>query len=291
MKFEKRASKYPMLNDGDWLRSQYIGCSLSLSQIAKLAGCLHCNVRAALLKHGVPLRTKGDGQKNRYKQNGFDDHFVFAQSVIEGCLLGDGSLRAENVKSDDSVPYFSKKNKHYDHVMFVANKVFAKNVKDRVTDVINYGYTPSGTPAFFFSTLTHASLRGLYREWYPAREDHKKIVPQSLKVNAEVLLHWFLDDGYSYWVNRQDKSSIRVQFATQSFSKDDLDVLVEKVKNEFGLLMYPRLHRRHGVVKGTGWQVDLSEKRQQVAMFFDIVGPPPVPSLSYKWKSFGDQDA
>ena len=105
-----------------------------------------------------------------------------------------------------------------------------------------------------------------------------------------VLLHWFLDDGYSYIVNRKyknpkwNKRKVRVLFSTQSFQKEELELLAKKILDNLGLKVYVRFHRRNGKVLGTGYELELSEKKSNITLFYDIIGPPPVPSLAYKWK-------
>lgn len=281
----KYALLFEELRNRDWLYKKYIDDKLSLNQIGKLIGCNHSAVRNALIKHKINIRSKGEGLRNA-KRNGVD-HFVFNKSVIEGALLGDGGLKKQNKYSDDSYPSFCKRNIHYDHNLYFSNILFSKNPEKRIIECDN-STGLGGTTIFNLSSLTHEELVPLYKEWYPKENNYIKVIPRSINMDKEVLLHWFMDDGYSYRVLKTLKGKkynyIRVQFATQSFTKNDLDFICNKVYETFKLTITPRFHQRHGVIKGNGYFLELSNNQEQVEKFFEVIGTPPVPSLAYKWK-------
>lgn len=267
------------LEDGEWLRQKYIEEKLSLLKIGKILNSNFNHVRSAILRHGISLRTRSEGQKIRYNQDGYEDYFCFNKSVIEGCLLGDGGLVKYNKYNHNSFPSFAKGNIGYDHVKFVADILFTKDAHKRIAERDN----ASGQNMFRLSTLTHFELNVLYHDWYPDYNNYEKLIPDSLKINKEVLLHWFMDDGYSYWVKYKEKYRyLRVQFATQCFTKESCDKLYEKIKEHTGLNIRPRYHQKHGKIAGYGYYMELSQK--QNLDFFNIIGPCPVPSMEYKWK-------
>lgn len=276
----KFITKYKELGDESWLREHYLDKKLSLNQIAELVGCKYGGVRNAIVRKNIPLRSRGEGLRN----NPNEDFFVFDKSVVEGALLGDGSLKKQNKESADSYPVFCKGNKNYDHVLYVANLLFSKNAKDRIGES-NSESDFGKSNMFRLSSLTHSELIPLFLDWYPESNGYEKLVPESIEITASVLLHWFLDDGYSYWITAKKKYRyLRVQFATQSFQKDELDLLSEKINAIFGLKFYPRLHERHGEIKGSGYFMELSQAQNMD--FFDVIGPCPteIPSMAYKWK-------
>ena len=275
--------RHEKLGDRQWLYQKYWEEKLSLNEIGVIVGCKHSSVRHALVRSGIQIRTRGEGLRNA--RRGGDDWFVLDRSMVEGCLLGDGGLVRENKYSGDSFPFFSVATVHYDHAMWMGKQLFSQSPELRVKE--RYGGGFGGGSIFRVNTNVHTELMDLYQQWYPEENGFGKIVPPSLVVDEKVLLHWFLGDGYTYFVNRpkcKTTRRVRVQFATQSFSLSDLNLLCEKVKDKFGLVMKPRFHRRHGVVKGTGYYVELSEAKNEAAKFYEIIGPPPVASLAYKWK-------
>ena len=60
-------------------------------------------------------------------------------------------------------------------------------------------------------------------------------------------------------------------------------MISKKIYAKFGLIIKPRFHQRNGKVAGSGYEMCLSETQQQVKLFYDIIGPCPVPSMEYKW--------
>lgn len=274
-----RASKYKLLNDSEWLREKYITDGLSTEQIKELVGCASCaSVAKYLRNHNIDVRTKSAG----HRMNRVDDGFIFCKDVLEGCLLGDGFMRSSKPNSPDSFPFFSKRNIHYDHVKFVGDSIFKSNSERRIKDMPNNTTLGNGR-IFYLSTLTHPELMDMYRTWYPPSNNFKKIIPESIEVTENLLLHWFLDDGYSYYYTRLQKYTYRrVEFACMGFEKEELEKLCHKVFNKFGITMFVRVHKRKGVILGTGCEVHV--KQGDISRFYDIIGPPPVPSLAYKWK-------
>jgi len=275
--------KYPQLNDLEWVRHEYISLEQSLNQIAKKCNAPFNSVRQALIRAGVRLRTKGNGQRLFRNQN---DYLIFNKPVIEGCLLGDGSMTSHS-RSDDSAPVFRKTNIGYDHVLFVASQIFSQNAETRIKESKNKGFEGyTSQPIFHLRTLTHPEMMPMYRAWYPPENDYIKVIPESIEITPDLLLHWFMDDGYSYYFNKKSGKKIyrylRVMFCTQSFQKEELEMLCKKIKQATGLVMTLRFHQKNGEVSGTGYELALSQK--QIIDFFDIIGPCPVSSLSYKWK-------
>jgi hypothetical protein len=285
--------KYPLLNDAQWLKSKYEDEKFSINAIAALVGNAEPgHVYQRLCRCGVKIRTKSEGHVFSREDDGFVLNEM-TKSVIVGALLGDGSLSSSNKKSDGSCPSFRKTNIYYDHVSWVAQLLFGDKWKSRVTERWTKGLGfGNGQPRriFCIQGLTRKELMYYFRKWYPPENNYKKVVPKDIEINKTVLLHWFLDDGYSYKVVKKWKTKagihtremIRVQFATEGFQKEELEMLCDKIKNQLGLIMYPRFHQRHGKIDGTGYHLELSQK--QISQFFKIIGPPPIKSLAYKWK-------
>lgn len=269
-----KSRKYPKLNDEQWLRQKYLKEGVSAVKIGEIIGVKTSNsVRQSLIRFGIPLRNSSDAQTHNRESDGL----VLNLPVIEGCLLGDGSLSVYNKNSAICKASFQKKNIHYDHVMFVANQIFNKNPEDRIKKSGNkvngkfYSY-------FCLSSYKHKSLRDLYNRWYPDWNNQKKIIPEDLSVSAEMLLHMFLDDGSSHHRRKESKTKqIAITLSTQCFEKENQEIFVDKVKSKFGLQMSVKT-----TGDGTGWRIQVPQS--QTPLFYEIIGPPPVESLAYKWK-------
>jgi len=282
-----RDSKYTLLNDVDWLRERYTIEGKSTVEIANIVRCSSPQtVCQSLRKHGIHVRSKSEGHLVKRQGDGLilDDTTL---SIITGCLLGDGFFSRNRGTGN---PQFRKNNIYYDHQLFVAKQLFGEKYKERISGPFanDGGLSKNSKPLFHLRSLVHPELLYLYDLWYPESNEYKKIIPENIPLNSTVLLHWFLDDGYSYKAQRRypnpkyNKEVTRCYFCTQSFRLEELSFLCERIKDIFCITMKPRFHQRHGIVAGTGYEIEIWESC--VKDFFDIIGPSPVNSLSYKWK-------
>jgi len=277
----KIKSKYHQLNDKEWLYNKYIIEELSTNDITKIVGAKTQNsVRQHLIKHGIEVRSISEGLTIGRK----DDGFIINLPVIEGCLLGDGYLNSYNKESDLSYPCFLKKNKNYDHIKFVSQLLFGEKWEMRISEgdrILNnkrFNY-------FSIRSLSNKDLMPVFRRWYPEWNDYKKVIPEDLEVSSELMLHLFLDDGCSCLRKRKKlgkspkikERQIIITLCTECFSEKDQKNLALKIYDCFGLDIKVR-----SANSGTGWRMYVLQS--QADLFYEIIGPCPVPSMEYKWK-------
>lgn len=256
-----RPAKYQNLTK-DFLEQKYLKENWSTVEIAKLIGCDPRLVGIKLKNYGIQLRSLSSShRKNAYTFNGDRD-------VLYGSLLGDGSLLRRNIKTDIGLASFSKKNIGYDHVWFVGQAILGSDPTNRIEE----SHPKGGKTAFRFRTQTCEEFLLEYKRWYPNK---KKVVPRDLRLNKKIILHWFMDDGHSSWKNKQ-KTRIALGFSTESFLKSDCEYLCDEFA-KLGCEAY--LGKSHG---GEGYKVFLRASSHDG--FFDLIGPCPVASMSYKWK-------
>ncbi len=62
----KRTSKYPLLNDKQWLIDKYVEQQLSIKEIAKISGSTPGNVSSALVVLGIKTRNSQEAFKVKY---------------------------------------------------------------------------------------------------------------------------------------------------------------------------------------------------------------------------------
>lgn len=274
---EKNGSEsemYPLLNDEQWLRKRYLDEGKSLTQISELVGAKnHNSVRQGLQRFGISIRNISDGLTLHRE----DDGFVMNESVFTGCMLGDATMKCWNRESPQSYPAFRKKNKSYDHVMYVAGLFFGEKAKERVKPADGW-LKGKLFPAFRMDSYCHKELRPYFDKWYPAENKYAKVVPSDIRIDEAVLLHWFMDDGSTSF-RPERNNSVRLWFCSESFSREDNQQLCDLTNDVFSLRMKP-----HPCDHGTGWRIKIPES--QTNKFFDIIGPCPVevPSMGYKWK-------
>lgn len=275
-------SKYKELNDKEWLREKYIEEGFSLQDIAEFVGAKnHNSVRQAALFHGIEVRNISDG----LTFNREDDFFFIEESIVTGCLLGDAGLRCWNKSSDKSYPSFYKRNIHYDHVMYVASRIFSENPENRVK-MREEKLNEKIHSVFELRSLTHRELLPYWKRWYPSENNFSKVVPRDIVIDEIALLHWFLDDGSSSFRNRnhpkgwqQRKRQVRLTFSSESFSKNDQEFLCDQLNDRFSLKA-----KTASCNSGTGFRIQIPQSKANY--FFDLIGPCPdeIPSMAYKWK-------
>ena len=267
-------SKYPLLNDKQWLYKQYIEEKLSINAICKIVGAKTSNsVRQHLIKYSIPVRSVGDG----LRVNRESDGLIINREVIEGCLLGDGFLQKWNKNSKNSYPYFIKRNKYYDHIRYVSKILFEDKWRDRIKESDEKSLGKRHT-VFTLRSLSNKKLQFYYERWYPEQNDHKKTIPKDIEVTSNLLLHWFLDDGNSYRRRKNSKiKQVIITFCSECFTKEEQQMISEKINNRYKLdcKVVP-------YSDGTGWRIKLPQSK--TSLFYNIIGPCPVPSMEYKFK-------
>lgn len=266
------SKQYIKLNDIEWLHAQYVVNKLSTIEIAEIVGAKSCNsIRQALLGAGISLRTYSEGLRVNNYLIELDDE------IINGSLLGDASLRKYNKSSNGSIPYFSKNNKHKDHVELIAKSFYGNSYSDHVYGGIN---KCRGRSFEYWRIRTPADERftEYYCKWYPEENNYKKVVPPDLILTPRVILHWFMDDGSSYRRYRYAKHSneIIIRFSSESFTQADNQYLVEQL-NRYSL--NADVERCNS---GTGYRIKIAQIKS--LDFFNLIGECPIESMKYKWK-------
>jgi len=138
---------------------------------------------------------------------------------------------------------------------------------------------------FSIRSLSNKDLMPVFRRWYPEWNDYKKVIPEDLEVSSELMLHLFLDDGCSCLRKRKKlgkspkikERQIIITLCTECFSEKDQKNLALKIYDCFGLDIKVR-----SANSGTGWRMYVLQS--QADLFYEIIGPCPVPSMEYKWK-------
>lgn len=92
---------------------------------------------------------------------------------------------------------------------------------NRISEVYRLG--------FYINSLRNDYLTDLHKNWYRKVNGRNiKHLPGDLNINPLVLLHWYLGDGS---LIRQKGNRIpRIVLATNNFSKEDINFLLEKLK-------------------------------------------------------------
>lgn len=250
----------------------YVENRMSLNHITRELKLKSSNsARQALLKLGIKVRTTSEGLRTN------NEIITIDEEIVNGSLLGDAGLKKYNRLSENSFPYFYKKNKYYDHVCLIAESFYPSSYKERVKIDINK-INDKEFEYYLFRTSVDEVFKKYYDEWYPSENNFKKKVPTSLKLTPKTILHWFMDDGSSYRRIREGKrtNQIIICFSSESFSENDNLFLSEELNK------YSLKSSIHKVSTGYGWRIGIPQSKN--IDFLDLIGECPITSMNYKWK-------
>lgn len=171
------------------------------------------------------------------------NHKIFLDNMKEVSAIdlnnGDKILMQELRYCDNAMHYFKSSllgdgstggNGHYSYNEAHAvkyseyNEYISMIFKDVPTSfrVQTSGY---GSQIRHFKAFKTTQLRNMRNEWYPAG---KKVVPQDISwMDDFSIAKWYMDDGS---LSKSDKQNDRACFATNAFCKDDVERLVNKLK-------------------------------------------------------------
>jgi (2Fe-2S) ferredoxin len=84
-----------------------------------------------------------------------------------------------------------------------------------------------------FSTVHSPTFTPYYSLWYQNVDSRKvKQVPNSLKLNGQVVAHWIADDGFVTYNKLPHR--LQCDFATQGFSKSEVEFLASLLNDRYG---------------------------------------------------------
>lgn len=149
------------------------------------------------------------------------------QCVFDGLMISDIGLE-KSARSRNARCQFRVKHKSFAQAIYsgLADLPWANlsesNCKHPKTKKMSYGYSGRTTVSEYLTTQ--------YERWYPKGS---KIVPRDIDLSDEMLLWWYLGDGTLH--RRKSRPNYRrIMFCTDSFSVEDNEFLISKLKDRFG---------------------------------------------------------
>lgn len=193
-----------------------------------------------------------------------ETHKSFSMDVMNGNLLGDGFLYYSTKNSSNPVFSVEYKHKEYCEYINTVNPFLnGQGIKYRVRK--DERILAGETEVYKSTSLSSSVLKELYSKWYP---NGKKIVPQDLELTPQLLLIWFLDDGYT-------ATHGGINIATDGFSLEDNIYLQQQFKK---LNIDVNFH-----IASSRENIRLYIPKSNVQTFYNIIGPCPVNCYQYKW--------
>lgn len=150
----------------------------------------------------------------------------YHKDILYGILLGDGSLASENSGRTFRLRLVQSKNhKDYlDHLVFQFENFGKTAVK----------LNPANS-TYYWNSLQSGSFRFYGHQFYNQISNNKfeKKVPDNVHqwLTARAATYWFLDDGSA----KDKKTTTAIRFCTDSFSKSDVERLMQGLEENFDI--------------------------------------------------------
>ena len=189
-------------------------------------------------------------------------------SILNGELLGDGSLRCEwgfqgRYKHD---------NKHKSYIVWLRNEFKKSKLPvGKIYERLHSGaFSKRKVITYSFYSGSTKQFGDLYRKWYP---NGKKIIPNDLKLNKLMLRHWYLGDGTLVKTSGRNKNNKCIKIYTDAFLKSDILRMIKQIRNLVGVSPTYQKSRNNIFIKN-----------DEVKKFLDFLGRSPVKCYQYKFE-------
>ena len=263
----------PLASDVTWLTAAFAVPGATINSVAAEAGCNPRTIKRWQKRHGVSSRSLAEHASARQAMSGALPAETLR--VIDGELLGDGSLRAWTRHLDGPIhaaAYHHSTNKE-EYLHWLAERLVG--LESTVGGpILRSMTTVNGDPLWRYAlrTRSHAELATFYRRWYRHEEGEprRKIVPPDLTITPTVALHWYLGDG---WVshNRDRPHVPYLALATHGFQRDEVERLADLMAG-FDARVYKQRQ---------WWFLRLMAAQD----FLDYIGPCPLPdAYGHRWR-------
>lgn len=201
-----------------------------------------------------------------------------AQDIFDGAMLSDANLSRQRGPLANS--QFHIEQTDHSHVDWLLS------IKDALQE-IGVGVSPMypkiryrlshGKPVSATTLPSNISpiLTALRRKWYP---NGIKVVPTDIALSPMLLANWYMGDGSSTYVTDR---TIKVIFATNSFTNEDVDRLILRMHSLGIIDAYRDYHLNPLNQKSPIIHIGIL---RSVQVFMDIVEPCMCESFKYKIK-------
>lgn len=253
--------------DKDELYQKYITEGLSQKKTSEYFGCSIDTIVRNLKEYGIESHICGSwAQSNLIKLNNFQ------KEIINGAMLGDGSLHIHKKGVNAQFCYTSKS---LQHVEFVTKEFLQYSYKEGVKKYSHNDKRTNKTyDRYTFRTISDKGLTDLYNKWYINKVKH---IPTDLVLTQITCLIWYIGDGCIY--NSSKHNGQYIKLATNCFTKEEQEnILIPQLKQFDARL------NKVGKSKNTGeYQYAIFIPRKYIKDFLNYIGECPFDDYAYKW--------
>lgn len=189
----------------------------------------------------------------------YSDYSPNGIHYFKSSLLGDGCVS-------------SIKRSSYNEGHAVKHDLYNEYILDIFKDVeTSYRFRISGYGSKMKDIKVFSSfeLKNICKEWY---QSGKKKLPKDISwIDDFSIAKWYMDDGS---ISNNKNQNSRANFATNAFSKEDVERLVNKLKEMYGVdaVQY----------NAKGWRIRINYNDGSIHNFWKSIAPHIHPSMRYK---------
>ena len=250
--------------DRDWLYQKYVVEGLTQKQVGSLIGVTATTIGRWLKKYEIPAH---DGRT--WKINKPFELNNHQREIIDGALLGDGTLVLEKRGLN---PYFGYVSASEEHVRYVCDSLKEYGRKGDFFSTREYIRKNTGQPYIhcIFRTQTNPTLLPIYNRWYKNKIKH---IPEDLILTPTVCLIWYLGDGTLC-------SNGQIKLCTDCSSKEEQEqILLPQLKEFEATINSTGKNNKNGIPT---YRIVIPHRKAE--QFLQYIGECPVKDYQYKWE-------
>jgi hypothetical protein len=181
----------------------------NIREVAGLVGTNYVTLREYFERNNFNIRSQSEYVGLRFKGERLTNKEL---EIINGCLLGDGSLYSR--KYTASLSYCCK----YKNICMSLREHLPRiySVYPRESSYFDHRTNKQYT-SYRIDSVSNFHLKELRQKWYP---NGKKIIPRDLVLTPEICYWWYLGDGCS--------GNNSISLCTNGFTIEDVEFLINK---------------------------------------------------------------
>jgi DNA-binding CsgD family transcriptional regulator len=197
----------------------------------------------------------------------------YQKEILNGAMLGDGSLIVAKCGVNAQFTYTSKSKQH---VEFVCSEFMEYSYKEGIKYTSFFDKRTNKTyERYTFRTITDKGFTSIYNKWYKNRIKH---LPDSLILTPTTCLVWYIGDGCL----SNSKRSQYIKLATQCFTKEEQEKILLPQLSQFEATIMKADKSTNGEQ-----QYYIYIPHKCVQSFLDYIGECPFSDYDYKWNVVG----
>jgi DNA-binding CsgD family transcriptional regulator len=250
----------------DELYQKYIVENLSQKQVAKYFNCSTWIVQRNLKEYHIESHKLGT-----WNQSNIVKLTQYQTEILNGAMLGDGSLI---ISKNGRNPQFTYNSKSKQHVKYVTQEFMQYSYKEGIKYYEKYDNRTKKTyNSYSFRSISDKGFLEIYNKWYKNGVKH---LPKDLILTPTICLIWYIGDGGI--INNQKHNGQYIKLSTHCFSKKEQEKILIPQLKQFNAKLY-----KVGISKNNIAQYAIYIPKKSMQNFLNYIGKCPFKDYKYKW--------